>query len=506
MIKRLIKMFKKKNLFGFILFIISVFILSVLIWLSKSFGSVPFEQYVFHMKVPLDGTDTGVIFQCIKESLIVMVIIVVLIHIPLMQLNNNQPELSIKFKNKEFKFNVFPFTKFKNNYFKLSMIVFVGVLCFASFDVGIVAYAKKQLQTTQLFEEHYVDPVDVSINFPEDKKNLVLIFLESMENTYSSKENGGVFDNDLVPELTEIAKNNINFSHSDTLGGALDIYGVGYTMSGMVAATAGIPIKVPIYGNSYGEKEDFFPNLINLGDILEKEGYNQTLMVGTNANFSGKGKYFKQHGNYNIVDYFTAKEKKYIDEDYEVFWGYEDRKLFEFAKTEILEIAEKSEPFNFTMLTVDTHFPGYYDESCPNSNSYESVLTCSSSMLSEFLNWIKEQSFYEDTTIVLLGDHLNFDGSIFPNIDKSYQRSIYNTFINSSEIPDNSNNRTFTTFDMFPTILSSIGAKIEGDRLGLGTNLFSDKKTLPEEIGLGYLDSELSKTSKFYNDKFLYNK
>ena len=53
--------------------------------------------------------------------------------------------------------------------------------------------------------------------------------------------------------------------------------------------------------------------------------------------------------------------------------------------------------------------------------------------------------------------------------------------------------------DMYPTILAAIGAKIEGDRLGLGTNLFSDKQTLMEKIGFDALNREVQKTSDFYN-------
>lgn len=37
--------------------------------------------------------------------------------------------------------------------------------------------------------------------------------------------------------------------------------------------------------------------------------------------------------------------------------------------------------------------------------------------------------------------------------------------------------------DLFPTMLASLGVQIEGNRLGLGTNLFSDKKTLMKELG-----------------------
>jgi phosphoglycerol transferase len=60
--------------------------------------------------------------------------------------------------------------------------------------------------------------------------------------------------------------------------------------------------------------------------------------------------------------------------------------------------------------------------------------------------------------------------------------------------------------DFFPTILASIGVSIEGDRLGLGTNLFSERKTLLEEYGYNYLYQELRKKSNFYNQELLYPK
>ena len=57
--------------------------------------------------------------------------------------------------------------------------------------------------------------------------------------------------------------------------------------------------------------------------------------------------------------------------------------------------------------------------------------------------------------------------------------------------------------DLFPTTLASMGVEIEGDRLGLGTNLFSDKDTLVEEYGYDYFANEMSRYSKFYMKEFL---
>jgi phosphoglycerol transferase len=56
---------------------------------------------------------------------------------------------------------------------------------------------------------------------------------------------------------------------------------------------------------------------------------------------------------------------------------------------------------------------------------------------------------------------------------------------------------------MFPTVLAAIGCDIEGDRLGLGTNLFSAKPALCEEIGTKALDEELGKRSDYYDSEFM---
>ena len=62
----------------------------------------------------------------------------------------------------------------------------------------------------------------------------------------------------------------------------------------------------------------------------------------------------------------------------------------------------------------------------------------------------------------------------------------------------------FTTLDMFPSTLAALGVKIDGERLGLGVNLFSDEQTLAEKYGYEYMFDELNKMSSFYNRELLY--
>ncbi len=70
--------------------------------------------------------------------------------------------------------------------------------------------------------------------------------------------------------------------------------------------------------------------------------------------------FYESHGDYDIVDYNYALENNMIPYGYRVWWGYEDKRLFEFAKEKLTELSTQDQPFNLTMLTVDTHFEDGY--------------------------------------------------------------------------------------------------------------------------------------------------
>ncbi|MFQ9446346.1 MAG: hypothetical protein ACLR4A_02350 [Christensenellales bacterium] len=59
--------------------------------------------------------------------------------------------------------------------------------------------------------------------------------------------------------------------------------------------------------------------------------------------------------------------------------------------------------------------------------------------------------------------------------------------------------RVFTAMDMFPTTLAALGVQIEGDRLGIGTNLFGTRQTLAEELGFETYEQEISRHSSFFD-------
>lgn len=388
----------------------------------------------------------------------------------------------------------------------VNTILFTLVLVFVLYKINIFTYIGNQISSSTFIEENYVETKDVNITFPKNKKNLIYIYLESMENSYSNKENGGLNNKDLIPTLSSLTKEHTSFSNTKKQGGALSLNGTAWTAAAMVGQTSGLPLKINTSSNGIIDLNNFFPNTKTLGDILEENNYSNYLLLGSDSNYGCRKQYFRQHGNYKIYDLNTAIKNKDMTEEEIVWWGFDDDDLFDYAKKQLTEISKKDEPFNYTMLTVDTHFEdGYLADTCNKNydDQYSNVISCSDSKIKDFLDWLKEHDFYEDTVIIITGDHLSMDTDYFEKIPDNYQRTIYNVIINSDTKAKHTTNRSFTTLDMFPTTLASLGVRIEGERLALGTNLYSSKKTLIEEKGYKYVTKELDKRSSFYNNNVL---
>ena len=475
------------------------------LWGKEAFGELSPDQILINLNSPIEGTDVGVYISLFSGPVLKTVLFTVLyctLFFPKYKLVYNKKEKQVVFLS-EIVIRI------------ISVILAVAIL------VSGCSYGIKRFQLTTLFdsylndstyiEDNYVDPETVNLKFPEEKRNLIFIYLESMENTYFSKNLGGYFDENYMPDLAELSKEGISFSHKESLfGGPLSTFGSGWSVAAMVNMNSGLPMKVPVDGNSYGQPGNFLPGATTLGDILEKQGYVQSVMFGADAAFGGLNFFFESHGDFNILDHKGVIEQGWLPEHYDVWWGYEDDKLYEFAKTELARLSSLDKPFHFVMETADTHAPdGYLSENAEKkyNSQYANCIYYSQAEAVKFVRWIQEQDFYENTTVVIIGDHLSMASSFIDDV-KGYKRTVYNLFLN---VPENLNdiptehtfNRKWAPFDVFPTTLASIGVEIEGNRLGIGTNVFSDQQTLLERDGFDKVNGELKKCSNFYNNNIL---
>jgi len=479
-------------------------------YVFNSFSGLSLEQIIYGIKTAT-GTSEGVIIDgaiYIGIRLVIFYILFFIIKYLFKKFVKTKSNLTLKIKSKTFSFKLYPLSKATQ---LVLVIIFSGLYLFYIYYEPFINDYISTREKSGFFDKYYISPNDVEISAPKDKRNLIYIYVESLESSMVTQENGGAFTKKVTPNLEKLALDNISFSNNNKIGGAHVPYGAGWTIAALVSTSSGTPLKIPIsgneYWNSYGK---FLPGVVSVGDILKENGYKNYFLLGSDANFGGRNNYFSTHGDYEIYDYYYAIEQKWIDEDYNVWWGYEDKKLFEYAKETLNEIAEKEEPFNFTMLTADTHFTdGYYESECENpfEQKYLNSYHCSDNMIGEFINWIKKQDFYENTTIIICGDHLTMQANITDLFDieekHNYDRRVYNVFINSKEDSNNTKNREFNTFDLFPTTLASLGFEIKGERLGLGTNLFSKKESLTEALGHDNINRELKMISDYYNNNLL---
>lgn len=486
------------SVFG-ILFLLGVSIFSLCIWYQNTF-SMPFRELLFTLFSPLQGTGQSTV-DLILSSCLPVVIVALVAYVALAVFLVLHPDR---------------FPLLRRIGAGACALLFVASLGFSYFALGLDDYLPTVIAPadpegdSSFYATYYVDPDSVSITAQGKTKNLIYIYLESMEVTYASEHEGGVQPFNYMPNLTQLARDNISFSHTDELlGGFRSPSGAGWTMGALLGMTAGIPFSLAVFGdeshNSLGYYDQIMPGLTTMGDILAQKGYVQEFLCGSDASFAGRDKYFSQHGEYEIFDLYTAREKDYIPDDYYTWWGYEDRILFNIAKDEATRLAAGDQPFNLTLLTVDAHHvDGYYCSVCQPTYypDLANVINCTDRLVNDFINWCREQPFWEDTVIILAGDHPRMDTTLVKKV-KMEDRVMYNCFINAGLSPTEQFDRSFTTFDMFPSTLAALGFTIEGDRLGFGTNLFSSTPTVTEQHGYDWFDGEIVKYSEYYEKKFV---
>jgi putative glycosyltransferase (exosortase G-associated) len=456
-------------------------------WVSSTYG-ISLNELINTMTGNLQGTSTDVILAVVKGCVLPTVGVIVLYI------------LFVIFDRRRSRRSGRAGTVFSRHLPSICSILLICSVLYANLQFDVLSYYQTKNSYSSIYEESYIDPNSVAITAGEQQKNLIYIYLESMETTYASVDDGGAQQVNYIPQLTQLAQENTSFSNTEQLGGYHTVTGAGYTMAALFTTTTGVPYAFPNDSTSMTEEETFASGITGLGDILAEQGYTQEFLCGSDAVFGGRELYFQTHGDYEIFDLYTAREQGYIPEDYFVWWGYEDSTLFDIAQDEVTRLAESGEPFNLTMLTVDLHhIAGYICDRCGSAYDTDTanVAACTDELVAEFVAWCQQQPFYEDTVIVITGDHPRMDTYLVDGLSY-YDRTVYNCFINSAVETDNLTNREFTHMDIFPTVLAAMGYEIEGDRLGLGTNLFSDKLTLAEEMGFDLLNTEVSKSSDYY--------
>lgn len=339
------------------------------------------------------------------------------------------------------------------------------------------------------FSMHYVQPSTVKVHGSRPK-NLVLIYVESLEAGYGNRQ---VFGSNLIAPLTDL--------EASSFRSFVQMPGTGWTIAAMVATQCAIPLKrVTIFDeNTQGQQvRSFLPNATCLGDILARHGYRNVFMGGASPSFAGKGRFLRAHQYHEVLGKEDWQAQG-VPEATMNGWGLFDDALFSRARAKLSQLHASGQPFNLTLLTVDTHEPsGYLSQGCARRGhaGFEGVIRCSAAEVADFVRFVRERGYLADTNIVILGDHTARRNPLSEALERLPERTLFNAFIGAT-LPSR-NREQLVHFDLLPTILEFSGFTVGGGRLGLGYSGFNRHGARPPPGRLADMRASLLNRSEAY--------
>ena len=346
-----------------------------------------------------------------------------------------------------------------------------ALLVLASFgavavQLSAVSYAEAYLGPDR-FARDYVNPSDVRMHHDARKRNLILIYAESMEAMYGDR---ALFGQDLMAPLHTLG--------GRSYGWYRPAAGATWTMGAMVATQCGVPLQVhtPVDVRQHPGEKSFLPGATCLGDVLRAEGYKNVFLGGVPLSFAGKGSFLRDHG---YDETWGRDEWVGVGAKHEEFsgWGLWDSALFARSRDVLDRLHASGKPFNLTVLTVATHAPfGFVSPDCreqgvqpfQGATTFQGVVACNAGEIAAFVRYAKQRGYLEDTVVVVIGDHLAGINPVADRLDaaRNPHRGMFNLFVGKDLPP--ANRDELLPFDMFPTMLELMGIHAPDGRLGLG--------------------------------------
>jgi len=284
-------------------------------------------------------------------------------------------------------------------------------------------------------------------------KNLVIIYMESLERIYTDDR---IFPG-LTPNLDRWRARGLDFP------GFLTFSGATFTMAGIFASQCGsgyYPSPSSIFDSSGDDPNDstFHPELSCLGDVLRKAGYRQVFMNGSPLSFANQGSFFRMHGFDRVLG-LDELESQNGSPMPAPGWGLYDSDLFRLATSQFRRLAASGKPFNLDVLTIDNHPPhGHPSPGCPkyaaSDNDQLQAVHCTDFLVGRFLDTISRSPAWEDTVVVVMSDHLSMRNDAWPLYPGWYRRKPLLFVLNAGR---GQREARFYHMDIAPTVLHLMG-------------------------------------------------
>lgn len=327
-------------------------------------------------------------------------------------------------------------------------------------------------------------------------RNVILVSLESTQSFVINEKLNG---EEITPFLNDFIKQSYNFNnvyHQTGQGKTSD--------SEFIVDNSLYPL---------GRGAVFFTNAGNQymasPEILKNSGYYSAVLHANNKSFWNRDLMYDSFG---YDSFFDINSYDVTDEN-SVGWGLKDKEFFE-QSSELMK--NLPQPFYSRLITLTNHFPfdldeedqliDEYDSSSQTLNKYFPTVRYQDEALKRFIEKLKEDGLYDNSVIVLYGDHYGISENhneamgqflgkeITPFEEVQLQK--VPLVIHIPGITDKKPQTIETVggqIDIRPTLMNLLGIDTK-DQIQFGNDLLSDEK----------LDFTVLRDGSFITDQVVY--
>lgn len=311
-------------------------------------------------------------------------------------------------------------------------------------------------------------------------KNVILISLESMQNFVLNNTMNG---EEITPFLNQFIKESYyfdNFYHQTGQGKTSDSEFI---------------VENSLYPLSRGAV--FFTHATNeytaTPEILNNAGYKTASLHANNKSFWNRDVMYDSIGYQTFYDIDSFD----VNEENSVGWGLKDKDFFSQSIAHLKEMKATGNPFYAKYITLTNHHPftlgeedatiGKYDSNSKTLNNYFQTVRYMDEAVEDFINQLKEEGLYEDSIIIMYGDHYgiseNHNAAMAQYLGKEEITAYDSTQLQRVpliiHIPGHEGKTISDVsgqIDIKPTILHLLGIDTK-DQIMFGSDLFSKDNT-----------------------------
>lgn len=463
------------------------------LWVRLRFGRVTVDQFLMHLPVGegAAGIDLGLAMSAVL-AVVVLPTLLVAMFVVLVSRSRRALLSAGYWRGKQLVIV---------RVVALVTAVLVPVWGSAMLGSSISAWQYLRSVTTPYdIADYYAVPESTVASGP---RNLVVIYLESVEDSFANEE---LFGTNMLQPVTAAT------ADWGSIDGLRQADGGGWTMAGIVATQCGIPLRGAeavldhSSRNEIGaETERYMPNATCLGDVLADAGYQNVFLGGADPAFASKGRFLQDHGYQEVrgLDAWREMGETELRSD----WGLSDRRLFAHAADEVDRLHASRDPFHLAVLTLDTHESPFAHEYCRSAaNAADEEMTaitrCSMDQVAGFIEHLDTQGYLDDTAVVVMGDHTKMAAewaSFWEELDGLEQRTIFNRVWSPDRVAPLT--AGVDQFAVYPTLLELTGMHLRDHRAGLGVSALADEAPEGSAAALdpdAYLELVQSRSAEFY--------